>query len=691
MQKRIDELRHQIERHDELYYQQAKPEITDQAYDELMRELMELETRHPELLTADSPSQRVGGKPIDGFETIEHVQPMYSIDNTYNEADLRAWDERVRKQLDDAPPAYICEPKVDGVAVSLRYEDARLKYAVTRGDGRRGDDVTANVKTIRNLPLRIGASNQGQGASGEKKNEEPASLLAPRPSPLITAPKVLEVRGEIYMDNADFVRINEKQKEQGKETYANPRNFTAGTLKQLDPKIARSRQMKFVAHGFGLIEPPLDDSYYVATQTLQQLGLPIGQQVKRFANIDDVARWIEQFAKIRLTLPYNTDGMVIKVDSQKQRDVLGYRSKSPRWVIAYKYAAEQVQTTLNAVTWQVGKNGTLTPVAELTPVFVAGTTVKRATLHNIEQIQRLDLHLGDTVTIEKAGEIIPQVVMVDIGQRPDGSEPIPAPTTCPSCGSKVEKEMDGPYIRCDNPACPAQLKERLRHFCARGQMNIERLGEALIDQLVDAGMLKTFADIFRLTKGELLTLERMGEKSADNVITSIAASKDRPLERVMAGIGVRHVGNTVSRLIAKAFGSYDAIGEATVEQLSAIDGMGDVIAKAVCDFFHSEVGKAIIADLKSVGIDPKQDVAKAPDVEQLLAGQSIVVTGTLAKFDRHQIEELIVQLGGKSSGSVSKKTAFVVAGENAGSKLAKAEEMKVPVLTEDEFLAKIGR
>ncbi|GIW75728.1 MAG: hypothetical protein KatS3mg104_0791 [Phycisphaerae bacterium] len=389
-------------------------------------------------------------------------------------------------------------------------------------------------------------------------------------------------------------------------------------------------------------------------------------------------------------MPYNTDGMVVKIDSQQQREKLGYTSKSPRWVIAYKYPAEQVQTILKDVTWQVGKNGTLTPVAELEPVFVAGTTVKRASLHNIEQIQRLGLHLGDIVTVEKAGEIIPQVVGVDANRRKPDAKPVLPPSVCPSCGSRVEKEPDGPYIRCENPSCPAQLKERLRHFAARGQMNIEHLGEALIDQLVDSGKVKSFADLFRITKDDLLTLERMGSKSADNVIASIQEARSRSLDRLLAGLGIRHVGTTVARLLASSLGSLDALAGATVEQLGSISGVGPIIAQAVYDFFHSDAGQTVIRDLKSVGIDPKQ-TGGAPTNDQILTGQSIVVTGTLQNFDRQQIEDLIVSLGGKAVGSVSRNTSFVLAGENAGSKLDKARSLGIPILTESEFLKKIGR
>ncbi|MBC7784072.1 MAG: NAD-dependent DNA ligase LigA [Burkholderiales bacterium] len=690
-QQRIEQLRRELEKHNQLYYVQARQEVSDFEYDKLMSELIALETSHPEFFTTDSPSQRVGGAPIEGFETFEHTQPMYSIDNTYTEEDLRAWDERVRKTLDGEQPAYVCEPKVDGVAVSLRYENDLFVRALTRGDGRRGDDVTANVRTIRSVPLRLSDERR---ESKDKSGKSNASSRSGSVAPAVAAPvfAVLEVRGEIYMDNADFVKVNERQREAGKEIYANPRNFTAGTLKQLDPRIAASRKLQFVAHGFGQIDPAPDDSYYKILQQLRGIGVPTGEQTRRYATIDDVASWIQQFAQIRPTLDYNTDGMVVKVDSKAQREVLGYTSKSPRWVIAYKYPSEQMPTLLNSVTWQVGKNGTLTPVAELEPVFLAGTTVKRATLHNIEQIQRLDLYLGDTVTIEKAGEVIPQVVAVVATERDRSAEPVVAPVVCPSCGASVAKEVDGPYIRCENPACPAQLKERLRHFAARGQMNIEKLGEALIDQLVDAGKTKSFADIFRLTADDLQALPRMGTRSAQNVLASIQTSRGRSLDRLIAGLGIRHVGTTVGRLLAREFASLDEIRDADVERLAAVNGMGDVIAQSVFDFFHSDAGASIITDLKSVGIDPQGTPKVAADTSLLpLAGQSIVVTGTLAAYDRHQIEELIIALGGKFASAVSKKTSFVVAGENAGSKLEKARELGVTILTEAEFLKKVGR
>ena len=491
------------------------------------------------------------------------------------------------------------------------------------------------------------------------------------------------------MDNAVFQAINKKRLEAGEEIFANPRNFTAGTLKQLDPKITASRKLRFVAHGLGQVEPMPCDSYWGCLHMLREWGFPVSEHTARCDDIDQVIRKIEDFANVRGKLAYQTDGMVVKLDSFAQRDKLGATSKAPRWVIAFKYPAEQVQTVLRAVDWQVGKGGTLTPVARMDPVFVAGTTVSNATLHNIEQIQSRDIHIGDTVVLEKAGEVIPQVVQAIPEKRPKSAKKVTAPTTCPSCGAKVEKEADTPYIRCVNPACPAQLKERLRWFCGRNQMNVERLGEALIDQLVDKGLLKTFADIYKLTKEQLVELERMGEKSAQNVIDSIDASRERGLDRLLAGLGIRHVGNRVAHVLASHFGSLDAIVKATKEQLAAVHEIGEIIADSVYDFFHNEAGRQAIGALKAVGINPKMGKPAAA-AELPLAGQTIVVTGTLEKFERAEIEELIVKLGGKASGSVSKKTSFLVAGENAGSKLDKAKALGVPVLSEAEFLSKIG-
>jgi DNA ligase (NAD+) len=665
IQQRITQLRKELDHHNYLYHVQGKPQISDREYDRLMQELIELESAHPQFSSSDSPSQRIGGQPIEGFKTVEHAVPMMSIDNTYDEGEVRAFDQRVRKLLGEEQIVnYVLEPKVDGVAATVRYENGALVLAATRGDGRRGDDITANARTIRSLPLRLPSDKQ--------------------------VPEILEVRGEIFMPNAVFQRLNKERQQSGQETFKTPRNLTTGALKQLDSRITASRQLRFVSHGLGQVRPMETGGYWEWLKRLADWRLPVNEHTTLAKNIDEAITAIEAFADIRGKLSYQTDGMVIKVDSFQQRDRLGATSKAPRWVIAYKYAAEQMQTILREVDWQVGKGGTLTPVARMDPIALGGTTVKNASLHNIEQIEKLDIHLGDTIVVERAGEVIPYVRQVVPQKRPRGAKPVRAPEKCPSCGSKVHKEADTPYIRCDNPACPAQFRERLRWFCGRNQMDIENVGEALVDQIIDAGLVKTFADLYRLTKPTLMELERMGDKSAQNVIDAIAQSKNRPLERLLAGLGIRHVGNRVGFVLAEHFHSLDALAAATLEQLSSVHEIGDVIAQSVHDFFHSPAGRDAIAQLKHVGVDPKTK-KREPAKAQPLAGQTVVVTGTLEHFTRPQIEELITQLGARVSGTVSKKTSFVLAGNDAGSKLGKARQLGVAVFTENEFLHKIGR
>jgi len=664
--QRIQKLRDELNRHNYLYYVENRPEISDREFDRLMQELIDLERTHPELITPDSPSQRVGGEPLDALRAVRHAVPMMSIDNTYSEQEVRAFDERVRKALGGQTPAYVLEPKIDGTAVNLRYENGILVLAATRGRGNVGDDITANARTINSIPLRL------------REDSRPI-------------PRILEVRGEVYMDNEDFQRVNKEIAAEGEEPYANPRNLAAGTLRRLDPKIVAKRRLRFLAHGVGQVEPMPANSYWEWAQLLRKWGVPLPREIRRVDNIDEAIKVIEQFKAIRPKLPYMTDGMVMKVDSFEQRDRLGATSKSPRWVIAYKYETEQQPTKLLDVRWQVGKGGNLTPVADLEPVFIGGVTVSHATLHNIDQIERLDLRIGDTVILERAGEVIPYVVEAVDEKRPKDAKKINPPKKCPSCGSPVEREKDTPYIRCVNPACHAQLKERIRWFCGRSQMDIEKLGDVLVDQLVDADLVKTFADLYRLRKQDVLGLERMADKSAQNVIDAIEASRERGLDRLIAGLGIRHVGNRVAYVLAEHFGSLDAIAKATQEELSAVNEIGPVIARSVHDFFHNPAGREAIAQLKSVGIDPKMEkrAAKAGDLP--LAGKTVVVTGTLQRFDRDGVEDLIVKLGGKAAGSVSKKTSFVVAGESPGSKLDKAKELGVEVIDEREFLKRIGR
>jgi DNA ligase (NAD+) len=678
IEKRIKALRQQINHHNHLYYIDSRPEISDREFDKLLQELIDLEKQRPDLVTPESPTQRVGGDVQTELKPVKHAVPMMSIDNTYSEEEVRAFDERVRKVLDGDTPSYVLEPKIDGTSISLRYEEGKLVLAATRGRGNVGEDVTVNARTIGAIPLVL--------------REHKASPI----------PEILEVRGEVYMDNEDFQRVNKEIAEEGEEPYANPRSLTSGTLRRLDPKIVAKRRLRFLAHGLGQVDPMPAESYWEWTQFLRKWGLPLPGEVKRVESIDEALAAIHAFEKARPKLPYMTDGMVMKVDAFKHRDALGVTSKAPRWVIAYKYETEQQPTVLQAVRWQVGKGGNLTPVADLDPVFISGVTVTHATLHNIDQIRKLDLHLGDTVVVERAGEVIPYVVQAVPEKRPKGAEPIEPPKKCPSCGSKVEREADTPYIRCVNPACPAQVKERIRWFCGRTQMDIEGLGDKLVDQLVDQELVNTFADLYKLKIDDIASLgseveqnektvkRTVGEKVATKIVRNIEKSRQQGLDRLLAGLGIRHVGNRVAYILASNFGSFDALEAATQEQLAAVNEIGEVIADSVHDFFHNSAGIKAVEALKKVGIDPKMEVKKPEDTANLpLAGKSVVVTGTLPTLSRTEIEDLITKAGGKPSGSVSKKTAFVVAGEEAGSKLAKAKELGIEVLDEAEFLNRV--
>jgi DNA ligase (NAD+) len=652
----IERLREEIREHDYLYYVLDQPKITDRQYDKLFAELKALEQANPEFITADSPTQRVSGQPLEGFANIRHTVPMLSMDNTYDENELKDFDKRVRKQLDKADFDYVVELKIDGVAISIRYENGILVNAATRGDGRVGDDVTANVRTIKAVPLVL---------RGDK------------------IPAVLEARGEVYIPNSAFAELNKLRIEAGEPAFANPRNAAAGSLKLLDATITAQRNLSFFAYATGEISESLAENHYQILQKLKKLGLPVNPHIQRAKDIHEVINICDSWNKKRLKLNYQIDGMVIKINSLDQRDILGATGRAPRWCISYKFAAEQAETIVESIDVQVGKSGILTPVTNLKPVLLAGTTVKRASLHNFDMLAKLDVRCGDTVVIEKAGEIIPQVMEVKKKLRPAGTKPFAVPEECPICGSAVAKDEDGVYIRCLNPVCSGQLKERFKYFAGRGQMDIENLGSSLIDQLVDAGLVRNFADLYKLKKTDLIELERMGDKSAQNVIDSINASKTRPLWRFITALGIRHIGGQSAQILAEHFGSLNKLMKATQQELADIDQIGPTMAKSVYEYFNDSENKLVIDELLAAGIKPEQPKTQHSDK---LVGKTIVVTGALENFTRQQIEQVIRQAGAKSSSSVSKKTDFVLAGENPGSKLDKAKKLGVKVIDEKQFL-----
>ena len=658
-QKRIEQLRREIREHDYLYYVLNQPRISDRQYDKLLSELRELEQANPQLITADSPTQRVSERPLDGFGTVRHAVPMLSIDNTYNADELKAFDERVARQLGNRDYDYVVELKIDGLAISLRYERGVLVTAATRGNGQVGDDVTANVRTINAIPL---------------------VLLGGR------APAVLEARGEVYMPTSAFLELNRLRTEAGEPAFANPRNAAAGSLKLLDARITAARNLSFFAYATGELSEPLAENHYESLQRLKELGLPVNPNITRGKDIDEVIEICESWSEKRAKLGYQIDGMVIKINRFDQRDMLGATGRAPRWCISYKFAAEQAETIVESIDVQVGKSGILTPVANLTPVLLAGTTVKRASLHNFDMLAKLDVRVGDTVVIEKAGEIIPQVIEVKKSLRPAGTATFKIPKTCPNCGSQVAKDKDGVYIRCLNPDCLGQLKERLRYFAGRGQMDIEHLGPALIDQLIEAGLVKNFADLYSLDRTQLSSLERMAEKSAENVVNAIEESKARPLWRLVAALGIRHIGGQSAQILAEHFGSLEKLMNATQEELEAIDQIGPAMAKSVYEYFRDPENRLVIEQLKAADVKPQPPETRRSNK---LAGKTIVVTGTLEHFSRQQIEQAIRRAGAKASGSISKKTDYVLAGQNPGSKLDKAKKLGLEIIDEQGFMKMI--
>ena len=662
-EEEIESLRRELERHNRLYYVEAKPEITDREYDALMTKLIALETAHPEFYSPNSPSLKVGGEPIDGFAQVTHRVPMLSIENAFEEQELVDWDASLRKSLEREALDYSVEYKIDGVAISLIWENGTFVRAATRGNGAVGDDVTSNARTIAGVPLRLATE------------KPPASL---------------EVRGEVVILNEEFAAFQAAQVKAGEEPFKNPRNAAAGALKLLDPKLARDRKLRFLAHGVGHVEGAAWKSYCEFLQAIRKLGIPTTPSVSQAQGYDELNRvCAEMIAKVP-ELSFEVDGLVIKLDSLADRDQLGATSKSPRWVRAYKWERYEAETRVRGITIQVGKTGAMTPVAELEPVEIAGTTVSRASLHNRDELDRLGILIGDLVVVEKAGKIIPHVLRVNVSARAGTEEPYIFPTQCPECRAELQKDEGGVYIRCPNPTCPAQVRETLIFFASRPAMNIDGLGEKLIEQLFAAGLVDSIPSLYRLAdrREDLLKLERQGAKSIDNLLNGIEASKQQPLWRLLTGLNIRHVGQTNARTLERAFGTIDEIASQSEESLSRVDEIGEVIAASVRRFFRSEYGIRLVNELRGLGLNLGQPIDRfSVPAEGKLIGKTLVVTGTMVRLKRDEIEQLIRDHGGKASGSVSKKTDFVVAGEAAGSKLTKALELGVKVLTEDEFLA----
>ena len=651
---RIAELRTLLNQADFDYYVEANSTLTDREYDSLLCELATLEEQHPEFADANSPTQRVGGEPIDSFNSVKHTVVMQSIDNTYTIEDLQHWYEKL-----DSDTSYTCDPKIDGVAISLRYENGALISAVTRGDGERGDDVTPQVRTIRSIPLHLRGD----------------------------VPNVLEVRGEIFMPTKSFDAINLLREKEGVQLFANARNATSGTLKSLDPKTVAKRKLSFLAHGKGEVQwGAMPETWLDFVHAIREFGIPVSDQISLCETADEITNAVTSFEQERKKLGYGVDGMVVRINSFAKQETLGATSKAPRWCLAFKYPAEQGSTRLIAVDWQVGKNGTLTPRATMEPIHLAGTTVRHATLHNIDEIHRKDIRIGDAVTVEKAGEIIPQVVGFNASVRDGTQVVIEPPTSCPECKGPVEKE--GPKLYCVNPECPKQFSEKVKWFAARDQMNIDGLGDKVVDQLVDAGLVKHFADLYKLTAEDLLPLEGFAQKSADALVAAIDDSKTRGFARVLSGVGIRLVGRATARTIALAYLDFHALQLASVEELASLADFGQITAETLYKAMHSTQGVDLFTRLENVGVilESVQAVSSDPS----FTGKVFVITGTLENWDRKQLIEELEKRGARVSGSISKNTSVLIAGEKAGSKLKKATSLGVEVWDEQQLAASLS-
>jgi len=654
--KKVEALREQIRHHEHRYYVLDDPEISDAEFDRMMNALKKLEAEHPDHITPDSPTQRVGGKPREGFVKVAHSIPMLSLDNAYSEDELRSWERRVHELAGRKDIEYVCELKLDGMSLALRYEAGRLVRGVTRGDGSTGEDVTSNVRTVRSVPLSVSSDKL-------KKAGIPADF---------------EVRGEMLMPIASFKRMNDDREKQGLSLFANPRNATAGTVRQLEPGVTAQRRLDYFAYMLISGGRNLFDQHWQALNALENTGFKVNPRRALATNFDELWNFIGEWEKKRETLPYEIDGVVIKVNSTALHRQLGFTGKAPRWAIAYKYAARAGNTQIEGIHVQVGRTGKLTPVAELKPVPIGGTTVSRATLHNMDEIERLGVKIGDWVEVERGGDVIPKVTRVlDDKEHPRGRKSFVMPERCPVCGGHVVRAEGEADHRCVNQKCPAKLRETILHFASRGVMNIDGMGDALVTQLTERGTVKDVADIYKLTKDKLLSLERMGDKSAENVLREIENSKKLPLERVIYGLGIRFVGERTAEFLAEHFGNIEDLVKAGEEELQQVEEVGPRIAKSIVEFFAEPKNRELVDELRAAGLTLN---GKKKERGTKLAGKTFVLTGTLANYSRDEAKKMIEDAGGKVTGSVSKKTDYVVAGSDAGSKLDKAKELGVEVI-----------
>ena len=682
IKKRINQLCKEINGHDHKYYVLAQPAISDYDYDQLFKELQKLERENPQFISAQSPTQRVSGELTKDFPTVTHRFPMLSLANTYNEDEFREFDARVRKVLENsqglskgaedkdvASPGqvqgavkieYIAELKIDGLAISLLYKGGLFVRGATRGDGTQGDDITVNLRTIRGIPLKIFDDSH--------------------------LPDEFEVRGEVYLPRENFERINREREEQGEDLYMNPRNVAAGTIKMQDAKVVASRGLQIFC--YSLHSDADEDGREFHQQNLERLsqaGFPVNPNYKKCNSIDEVIEYVAEWEKLRESLNYDIDGIVVKVNAIRQQVGLGATAKSPRWAIAFKFKALKVETLIKDVTWQVGRTGAITPVAELEQVFLAGTTVSRATLHNVDEIKRKDIRIGDSVFIEKGGDIIPKVIEVITNKRSSGSKEMEIPTNCPACSSLLRRVEGEVALRCENYNCPEQVRRRISHFASRGAMDISGLGISLVELLVQENLIQNIADLYQLKKEEVACLERMGEKSAENLVSGLEESKNQPLARLLFAIGIPFIGISAAKILSKEFGSIRSIMDASQEQLAQIDGIGEKMAESTIQFFTANVNIEIVKQLQSFGLNVKESAEKTKGASEIFAGKAFVLTGTLPNLNREQAAEIIEANGGRVASSVSRKTSYVLAGEKAGSKLAKADKLGIEIINESDL------